>query len=100
MARKEFEAAIKIYERLLDQHPENLKARYELAQTYLAAEQEDDYIKEMREILKLSPAWTAVRTELAWFLARNKKCPEALNLLSDSPTEIPGARDIKTYCQK
>ena len=97
--RKEFEAAIKIYGQLIGQHPENLKARYALAQTYLVAGREDDYINEMREILKLSPAWTAARIELSWFLARSGKCPDALKLLSDSPTEIPGARDIKTYCQ-
>jgi tetratricopeptide (TPR) repeat protein len=99
LAQKDFERAMQTYNQLLKQHPNNLKAKYSLAQVLLAAGRDNDYISEMREILELSPSWTAARTELAWFLARNGNCPDALKLLSDSPTEIPGARDIKNYCQ-
>lgn len=93
-----YEKAAECYLAVIKQYPNDPKAHYYLALTYLDLHQESDYLREMKETLKTNPDWVAIRMELASFLASKGKCPEAIELIDSAPLTEPAFAKIRDMC--
>ncbi len=60
-----YDAAVEQFHRSLELTPNNQNARFQLAQTYLAANQQDEAMKEYQSLLRIAPEHLEARLQIA-----------------------------------
>ncbi len=89
----ERESSVQTLEGWLENHPDDVGARYILANLYHSLRQDEAARRQFRRILEIQPDHLMALNDLAWLL-RHEDPPRALDYAAKAAAKAPGATEV------
>jgi tetratricopeptide (TPR) repeat protein len=95
--QKAYDRAIEAFQRALTLEPQNLRARFYLASSFLDAGREGEALESLNEVLRTDPKNVDARLQLGFLHSRAKRYDDAVRVLTEAANLDPRRPEIFLY---